>query len=301
MSLIPTTERIIQWVSDQYLVESESSEASSAAIEERRLLLQRLRSSGDDTTIYGRFTTVQRAGRLTTLTTSSRRYAFCFGSDTVVKLLSNCEGAWGSRDHEPEVHPLYRLHLCLGFEDEHMYRETVLNGLDTALVLFRPSERAPVLPATWAGVRTALELSYPEAVPYYDRHIASFRRHRLNVFERLVGVRFLDVLHTPAHPLHFSYGSFLSMVSALTAAERVDDEDASVSEEAAYTRLFLYVELRLMDLFHGEGRTMSPDGLLLEPEFLVPTVPLSELCDVAQCSFRLPLPDRVIQVYQSSN
>jgi hypothetical protein len=315
--------------------------------------------------------------------------------------------------HTPELcaadHHLYGLHLCLGVEEEHMYRETVLHGLDTALVLFRPSERAPVLPADWEGVASLLAHSYPLAHPYYIRHLDCFRHHPVSVFEARLGVRFLEVMHSStSHPLYLNYTSFLALVqgpptpSALAQCSARSSEPASVSAsrspstsassssssstsptspssssppsssppssssssaagqptppthkqalshteqkhelgigseseqsshqsgeehhhhsslhnnldnnnhheqhvdaesvsvEAAYTRLFLYCELRLMDLFRGEGRTMSPDGRILEPEFLVPNLALSHLNDPAQLTFRLPLPDRVLHSF----
>ena len=146
-------------------------------------------------------------------------------------------------------------------------------------MLFKLSEEAKdkfdVLPATWDGVMKLVDKCYPLAAGDCKRHLEVMKRTSCEEFEKEAGFKFMDAKISCSGtdkdtPPHYSYEYYCSL----------PDEG---NKMAWQTRLFLYCELRLFELFTGNGRTLSINGRdggcsFSGPlEYIAPNVSLSYL------------------------
>ena len=124
------------------------------------------------------------------------------------------------------------------------------------IVLFKLSEEVKdkfdVLPATWDGVMKLVENYYPLAADDCRRHLEVMKYKSCEEFEREAGFKFLDAKtgcssDGTKSPPHYDYKYYCSL----------SDKG---NRKAWQTRLFLYCELRLFELFTGNGRTLSIDA-----------------------------------------
>lgn len=124
------------------------------------------------------------------------------------------------------------------------------------IVLFKLSEGArdkfDVLPATWDGVMKLVDKYYPLAVDDCRRHLEVMKTKTCEEFEKEAGFKFLDAKTSQSSsgreaPPYYSYEYYCSLPN-------------KGNRKAWQTRLFLYCELRLFELFTGNGRTLSISG-----------------------------------------
>lgn len=126
------------------------------------------------------------------------------------------------------------------------------SGHSFRLAVFRADPNS-VMPATWDNVLKLVERSYPTEVG------AAMRRH----LEKLKTTNFADIDRIGPEPLSVVYKSGKSSQHYVTS-ERIARGNASLWD----VRAFLYNELRLSELFRGDGFTYSPDGQRGVAEFI---------------------------------
>ncbi|CAH1263773.1 Hypp2762 [Branchiostoma lanceolatum] len=104
-------------------------------------------------------------------------------------------------------------------------------------------------------------------------------------FEKDCSVRFIEALENPTGPDYMTYDRYMALSDP----------------QPWQTRLFLYCELRLFELFTGDGRTKLHDGSLGEMEYLCDNVALSEFGEgnYRTIPVTVTIPDDVIQKYEN--
>ena len=143
------------------------------------------------------------------------------------------------------------------------------------------------VPATWDGIVDICHSFYPRVLPDLIRHLDEFRTHPVNYYESLAGVRFLTVKNSPSRFMDDT--RFLALKTPRSAWE---------------TRLFLYCELRLLELFVGDGYTSSGqdvnrEGFVRLREFVCENVLLGPLLEArvgAVLKLRVDLPAHLLGV-----
>ena len=102
-------------------------------------------------------------------------------------------------------------------------------------------------PATWEGILEIVRLGYPLAAPDMEQHFDELRNTPFDEFEKAAGFRFIDTHHntTSSGPRPYKYAEYCALPKP---------------RKAWQTRLFLYCELHLLELYTGDGKTQS-DGL----------------------------------------
>ncbi|XP_065187688.1 uncharacterized protein LOC135818260 [Sycon ciliatum] len=96
------------------------------------------------------------------------------------------------------------------------------------------------VPATWSGIVELCRQFYPGAVPDVMRHLSEFRARSVADYEKAHGVNFLSIKRSPSQLM--DYSRFMALAAPRSAWQ---------------TRLFLYCELRLLELFTGQGFTKN--------------------------------------------
>lgn len=155
----------------------------------------------------------------------------------------------------------------IGYRPEYVAAKRA-QGYRFELVVF--PARADVVPATWDHLPALVEQAYPGLGARVEAHLPALTR---TGFAELVaasgGYPWAAVRDTGrGHPEFYD-------------AARYRREHA----EPWRTRAFLYCELRLTDLYAGDGYTRTPDGARGLAEWATANRPLAELGDVV----RVPL------------
>jgi len=118
------------------------------------------------------------------------------------------------------------------------------------------------VPATWVGVRNLVAALYPDltATPL-DAHICAFATNAPHLaveeLEKAAGFTFKSALTTHKE----------RKMTAAQYAARAAAEGAALP--LWVSRFFLYCDLRLLELFAGEGVTVNAEGKASVPEYLV--------------------------------
>ena len=137
------------------------------------------------------------------------------------------------------------------------------------LAIFLPSQSSlpfSVHPATWDGVLETIRHQYPFLLSEFQNHFQELKERPYEEFEKDAKFRFIESLQ----------------------AFKSGDKNGPPFFDCEYMRLlprpllcwqlraFLYCELRLLELFDGEGRTRAEGTGELGPcEYLCPVVPFS--------------------------
>ena len=167
------------------------------------------------------------------------------------------------------------------------------------MVLFKLNEdvrdKFDVMPATWDGVMKLVGKYYPLAADDCRKHLDVMKSTSCEEFEKEAGFKFLEAKISDSSggkdsPPHYSYEYYCGLL----------DRGGC---KAWQTRLFLYCELRLFELFTGNGRTLSINGKdsgynYSGPlEYISPNVSLSYLNSLgiptATVELTLNIPDTV--------
>ena len=143
-------------------------------------------------------------------------------------------------------------------------------GYSYWLILFRPStqQKGLIVPATWDGVTQIVSSLYPNAHKDLIEHLPTLKDTPFEVFEKQAGFQFLECRRnehgtSPDKPPYYSYDFYCSLPSPRSALQ---------------VRLFLYCELRLLEMFRGDGYASSAEpGSVHCLEYLCPNLQLSEL------------------------
>lgn len=118
--------------------------------------------------------------------------------------------------------------------------------------------------ATWDGVVDLVKLFYPLAAPDMEQHLDKLQNTPFEEFERAAGFRFIDTHHstTSSGPPPYKYTEYCALPKP---------------RKAWQTRLFLYCELHLLELYTGDGRTHCKGLSVRHKEYLCRDVTLQGL------------------------
>lgn len=102
-------------------------------------------------------------------------------------------------------------------------------------------------------MKSFIQICYPDALEAVLAHWDTIKANPVEVFEKEVDFKFISALSDTSGPLYMSYEKFLSLPKPQTAWQ---------------ARLFLYCELRMFELFTGDGLTCRQDGTKGEREYV---------------------------------
>ncbi|XP_071957628.1 uncharacterized protein [Antedon mediterranea] len=194
--------------------------------------------------IYGRICTTSNAANQPVKLSDqpNRKTAFVFGPETVCSTLLQFQP--------------YEMLLHLGFLPEYIKVKVVDQKKAFWVVLLYPDsvpQCTPILPATWDGVLKFVRRCYPDAFQIVKQHLYIMKNNPVEFFEAQAGFKFIDALHNPDGPNFMSYARFRMLPPPQLEWE---------------TRLFLYCEVRIFELFTGNGFTKRSDGIQGEKEYI---------------------------------
>lgn len=190
--------------------------------------------------VYGRICSSRKAEPPIKLTTNlSRKTAFIFGSDAIASIVLQNNA--------------YDTLRRLGFTPDYLHYDHVVQKCSSWLFLFKPTacgrDDFLVAPATWDGVESVLRTLYPDVLQDFTSHRQQLEEANYESFEQEAGFKFLESKKaqdgaTPGPP-YYTYERFRSLPHPRRAWQ---------------VRLFLYCELRLLELYSGDGLTYMEDG-----------------------------------------
>lgn len=155
--------------------------------------------------------------------------------------------------------------LKLGYTQDYI-DELHKNGTKFKMVTFEPKAKQ-VVSATWDNLMTLLEQSYPPEV------VAKIKPH----LEELKKTKFEDIEKMGTEKFSKIYSSGPSSTKYMTSAKLAALDKPSLWD----VRAFLYNELRLSDLYSGDGFTHKEDGSKGIAEFIGINTDISKLQKVA--------------------
>nr|XP_054766207.1 uncharacterized protein LOC129273196 [Lytechinus pictus] len=213
----------------------------------------------DHLQVYGRICTTRGADAppVNLSDVPGRKTVFLFGPDTV-------HGALVEHIHDP-----YAMLLKLGFLPEYIHMKLFKQKACYWLVILTPTQESfkstssshgnlisiPTVPATWEGLLSFIHACYPEALPAVQAHWDIITTKPVEYFEEKSDVRFIDAIADHQAPDFMSYQKFKELPQPQKDWE---------------TRLFLYCEIRILELFSGDGHTWTEAGAKGEKEYLAP-------------------------------
>ena len=125
-----------------------------------------------------------------------------------------------------------------------------------------------LVPATWEGVGELLRVHYPEAHTDFKQHLPELRGKEFKYFEKQAGFSFLearknqDSTDPNTYPPFYTYDYYRSLAKPRSCWQ---------------VRAFLYCELRLLELFTGDGVTSHPHSCTAGlNEYLCPNLAIAE-------------------------
>ncbi|XP_022082332.1 uncharacterized protein LOC110974774 [Acanthaster planci] len=196
--------------------------------------------------IYGRICLTEGSNRqdipVKLSSAPGRKTAFVFGPDTVCGALLT---------KKP-----YELLLHLGFLPEYIHLKACIQKAKYWIVLLSGALNTwqrPIVPATWEGMEELIHTCYPAALEAVLSHWQTIKDNPVASFEEEVDYKFIAAVSDPSGPLYMGYDRFVSLPKPQTAWQ---------------TRLFLYCELRMFELFSGDGLTSREDGTKGEKEYV---------------------------------
>ena len=136
-------------------------------------------------------------------------------------------------------------------------------------------------PATWEGVLDLVRLCYPIAATDMEQYLNVLQSTPFEEFEKEAGFHFIDTHHnnTSAGPPVYTYDHYCTLPTP---------------RKAWQTRLFLYCELHLFELYTGDGRTQSKGVSFRHKEYLSLDVSLETLrkqgipCEAVKLTVTVP-------------
>ncbi|XP_077862835.1 uncharacterized protein LOC144344962 [Saccoglossus kowalevskii] len=198
--------------------------------------------------IYGRICTTMDLGEPDKLSfIPGRKTAFVFGPETITNALLS---------RKP-----YDMLQHLGYLPEYIYRKVCQENRSFWLVLFRP-EKIKVVRASWGGVVDFTKAYYPKAQNTLLQHLEEIKQHNVEFYEKQAGFKFIEAIKEPPDEMYMSYDKYVSLKKPVKTWQ---------------TRLFFYCELRLFELFKGDGYTQNDCGITGEKEYMCPNVEISKL------------------------
>lgn len=159
--------------------------------------------------------------------------------------------------------PVHEMLKQVGYTQDYI-DQLEKEGYKFRLVLFSKDAQSG-LPATWDNLMHLLKMTYPASV--MDRIAPYFSDLKSTPFQEIqnqAASLFSAVNKDKKHPEYMSVDKFLA------------DNEPTLWK----ARAFLYYNVRLTELYSGDGFSYDESGKRLEPEFIAPNVPLKDLKDV---------------------
>ncbi|XP_072014417.1 uncharacterized protein [Amphiura filiformis] len=221
-------------------------------------------------------------GRICTNTTSKlaaapgRKTAFVFGPETLVSEIFMTKSP-------------YEILLHLGFLPEYIHLKACVQKANYWIILFSPKQgpnQVPVLPATWDGLKEFISKCYPKACSSIQNHWTAIQTKPVEYFEEQAGFKFIQAVSDPSKPLYMSYEKFISLPTPQKEWE---------------ARCFLYCELRIFELFSGDGVTKNTDGTDGEREYICLNYDKEQLGEgnFVAIPLEIDVPDNVKEEFKS--
>ena len=139
------------------------------------------------------------------------------------------------------------------------------------LLLFQPTEelRDLFVLATWDGVAHIVHSMYPNVYPDLMQHLSTLKNTPFEDFEKEAGFTFLECRRNISgtfadKPPYYNYDFYCTLPKPRTALQ---------------VRLFLYCEIRLLEMFRGDGYASTTEPAadsVPSLEYLCPNLRLSE-------------------------
>lgn len=156
-------------------------------------------------------------------------------------------------------------------KDTQWMRNRLNAGYKFKLFLFPEME---VVQATWDGVFRLIREIYPEAWPHVEPHTKALSQLSWTELQS----NFSDFDIAEAYERGTEYHVFMTL-------ERYLQSNRSLG----YTRAFLFHEIGLSSLFHGDGFTRTEDGRIGVKEFMVANQLLTSLKESAVVDLHISL------------
>ncbi|XP_071784647.1 uncharacterized protein [Asterias amurensis] len=203
--------------------------------------------------VYGRICTTDSDGETVKILSSApgRKTAFIFGPETA------CGALLAKKPYELLLH--------LGLLPEYIHLKVCIKKSRYWIILLSETLNTtenPILAATWDGLKQFIQIFYPAALESVLTHWDTIKANPVEFFEREVDFKFISTLSDTSGPQYMSYEKYLSLPKPQTAWQ---------------TRLFLYCELRMFELFTGDGLTCRQDGTKGEREYVSTNYDLSQI------------------------
>lgn len=206
----------------------------------------------------------------------NRETAFLFGPDALKNLPSTP----------------YEFYLQLGFQEHYIYDDIVRTKTPQKLILFELNSEMkngmyPIVSASWDGVSRFLELEYPTIYPDFKRHEQELRTRPFKELEDEAGFSF--------------YAALKSLDPKLTFINENEYLNYPEPRTAWQLRAFLYCEFRLLELFTGDGNTLSASGAIGVKEYLAKNVAidhLRSLTNVFEDELDVIIPEEVLVKFE---
>ncbi|XP_077983501.1 uncharacterized protein LOC144438313 [Glandiceps talaboti] len=223
--------------------------------------------------VYGRICTTMDTEMPNKLSfIPGRKTAFVFGPETITNSLLS---------REP-----YHMLTQLGYLPEYIHLKVCKENRSFWLVLFLP-QNITVVPATWDGVLNLVKTYYPKAEETIREHLPEIKIQSVEFYEEQAGMKFIDAIKEPPDDNYMSYDKYVSLEKPVKSWQ---------------TRLFLYCELRLLELFQGNGYTKFEDGTKGEKEFICPNIEIKEFGEnnYVILPMKIVVPDEIKLKYDTS-
>eukprot|EP01125_Pyxidicula_operculata_P021900 TRINITY_DN8741_c0_g1_i1.p1 TRINITY_DN8741_c0_g1~~TRINITY_DN8741_c0_g1_i1.p1 ORF type:complete len:262 (+),score=36.26 TRINITY_DN8741_c0_g1_i1:3-788(+) len=196
----------------------------------------------------------------------NRKVVFVFGPELIEQLLHT----------DP-----YHLLLKLGFQPEHIYRDLILSKESQKVILFDPTtSNICVTSADWNGVEEYLRNIYPEAYEDYLHHKHDIRNKTVAQFESEANIKY----------------KFYNCIEKGSTTYMTYEKYKQIQKPrlAWQLRLFMYCELRLLELYNGDGLTKTIHGTQGTLEYLCSNATLKDIKDCVVLDLPVVIPEDVL-------
>jgi len=162
----------------------------------------------------------------------------------------------------------------IGYTRDYVQHKIAEGYLFYLISFKRP--RGKLYMANWKNTLAAVAEAYPEIEHLIDHHGRELARTSFTAFEERAGFSFARV-----DKIGITDKRYMTLARLLTSPGSVTD-----------LRRFLYHTIRLSELYCGNGRTRSEDGLSGLREYIMANRPLSELEDCTLVPLDIKVSDK---------
>lgn len=137
-----------------------------------------------------------------------------------------------------------------------------------------------IVPANWNGLKSCITEYYPLALENCNHHWDAIISSSIETFEKAAGFKFITAMKDVHGQSFMNYTKFCLL---------------SKPVQAWQVRFFLYCELRIFELFNGDGFTYGESGEVGEKEYISPNFKLSDMNqdDIIVVPLQIDIPEHV--------